>query len=415
MDRLRKAVARNPAIPRSLKILCIACAAFAAPACVPGTAGANGAGAKKVQAPGLLRAALAQSGRDLVFTVRTADPVALAKLDRLPDRKGASGPYLCLALRRAGSKGERRLCLGGAEPRRLVGLELIDAAGKAIREDTAATRVKRPSAGKLVVSVLPAAAGLAPRRYRWRVLEGQSSCAVPVAHASDSNCQESLPAGGFRTFRLRPVRAVGCTGGTAGLDTNGPRGRKVVALTFDDGPSEYTPAFLEVLRDKHVNGTFFEVGQEMAGRGATMRQILAEGNEIGDHTMHHVEYPGYSEIAGAGTRIEAYTHFKPCLFRPPGGAIDSGVISTAGSLGMRTITWNVDPMDWSTPGTGAIYSTIVGTTRPGSIILMHDGGGNRSETLAALPQVIDTLRARGYSFETVTQLLGYRLIYEPYG
>ena len=75
--------------------------------------------------------------------------------------------------------------------------------------------------------------------------------------------------------------------------------RKVVALTFDDGPSEYTPGFLQVLREKGVHGTFFEIGQEMAGREATMRQILAEGNEIGDHTMNHVEYPGYAQIAGA--------------------------------------------------------------------------------------------------------------------
>jgi peptidoglycan/xylan/chitin deacetylase (PgdA/CDA1 family) len=82
---------------------------------------------------------------------------------------------------------------------------------------------------------------------------------------------------------------------------------------------------------------------------------------------------------------------------------------------MRSITWDVDPMDWAMPGTGAIYATIVDTTQPGSIVLMHDGGGDRSETLAALPQVIDTLRARGYGFETVSQLLGYRLIYEPYG
>jgi len=415
MDRLRKAVARNPAIHRSPKILCIACAALVALACAPGTAGAGGLPRTTAKSSDLLRAGLSQSGQDLILTLWTAAPVALAKLDRLPDGKGDAGPYLCLALRRAGGKGERRLCLGGAEPRQRVGLELVNAAGRAIHEDTPAARVKRPSAGKLVVSLLPAGAGLAPRRYRWRVLESQSGCAVPVAHASDSNCQESLPAGGFRTFRLRPVRPVGCTGGTAGLDTNGPRGRKALALTFDDGPSEYTPGFLRVLRDKHVNGTFFEVGQEMPGREATMRQILAEGNEIGDHTMNHVEYPGYSQIAGAGARIAAYTHFKPCLFRPPGGALDSGVISTAGSLGMRTIAWDVDPMDWSTPGTGAIYSTIVGTTRPGSIVLMHDGGGNRSETLAALPQVIDTLRARGYSFETVTQLLGYRLIYEPYG
>jgi peptidoglycan/xylan/chitin deacetylase (PgdA/CDA1 family) len=169
-----------------------------------------------------------------------------------------------------------------------------------------------------------------------------------------------------------------------------------------------------VLREKGVNGTFFEIGQEMPGREATMRQILAEGNEIGDHTMNHVELPDYSQIAGAAQRIEDYTGFKPCLFRPPGGAVDSSVIATAGSLGMRTINWDVDPRDWSTPGTSSIYNTIVGTAQPGSIILMHDGGGPRGETLEALPHVIDTLRARGYSFETVSQLLGHRLLYRPY-
>ncbi len=141
----------------------------------------------------------------------------------------------------------------------------------------------------------------------------------------------------------------------------------------------------------------------MPGREETMRQILAEGNELGDHTMNHVEYPGYSQIAGAAARIEDYTHFQPCLFRPPGGGVNAGVIATAGSLGMRTINWDVDPRDWSTPGTGAIYTDIVGNARTGSIILMHDGGGPRGETLAALPRIIDTLRARGYGFATVSR------------
>jgi peptidoglycan/xylan/chitin deacetylase (PgdA/CDA1 family) len=91
------------------------------------------------------------------------------------------------------------------------------------------------------------------------------------------------------------------------------------------------------------------------------------------------------------------------------------VIATAGSLGMKTITWDVDPQDWSLPGTSKIYSNIVGNAKPGSIILMHDGGGPRDETLAALPQIIDTLRARGYAFETVSDLLGDRMLYRPYG
>src|SRR5205085_12521217 len=111
-------------------------------------------------------------------------------------------------------------------------------------------------------------------------------------------CREALPATGTSGFRLRPVRAVGCTGGSGGLVTNGPRDRKVVALTFDDGPSDYTDDFLAVLREKDVVGTFFEVGQVMPGREETMREILAQGSEIGDHTMDHVEFPGYEQVAG---------------------------------------------------------------------------------------------------------------------
>jgi len=340
--------------------------------------------------------------------VRTGSPVALAKLEPQPDPRRAASRYLCLALSRAGSAGERRICLGGPKAHRRVGVEAVDGSGKAIEEGGVPATVRRPNPQKLVVALVPEDAGLAPRRYSWRVLESRGC-------AARRGCAEALPAKGSLAFRLRPVRAVGCSGGSAGLDSNGPRDRRVVALTFDDGPSDYTPGFLDVLREKGVDGTFFEIGQEMPGREATMRRILAEGSEIGDHTMNHVEYPDYAQIAGAASRITAYTHFEPCLFRPPGGAVDAGVLASAGSLGLRTITWDVDPTDWAAPGSAAVYSRIVEAAQPGSIILMHDGGGDRSGTLAALPQIIDTLRARGYAFATVSQLLGYRLIYRPYG
>ena len=369
----------------------------------PGAAAAASRPAQQI-----LRAALSQAGRELIFTVRTAAPVPLARLQARPDARRAASRYLCLSISPVGAGGERRLCLGGPKALRRVGLELLNAAGRPVKSGSVAARVKRPAPTKLVLALDPGAAGLAPRRYDWRVLASEGC-------DPGGGCRRSLPARGSFIFRLRPVRAVGCTGGGPGLVTNGPRDRRAVALTFDDGPSEYTPGFLQVLRQKNVPGTFFEVGQEMPGREAVMRQILAEGNEIGDHTMNHVEYPGYSQIAGAAARIEAYTHFKPCLFRPPGGGVDAGVIATAGSLGMRTINWDVDPRDWSTPGTGAIYSNIVSHAQAGSIILMHDGGGPRGETLAALPHVIDTLRARGFRFETVTQLLGGRILYRPYG
>jgi peptidoglycan/xylan/chitin deacetylase (PgdA/CDA1 family) len=347
----------------------------------------------------LVHAGLTQAGRKLILSVRTGSPVALSELQPQPILTRASSRYLCLALSRPGGEGELRLCLGGGNPTGSVGSEEVNDAGRVVAQGTVLATVKRPGPHKLVMALVPGYAGLVPRRYHWHVVASHG-CKPGGA------CAETLPPGG-RRFRLRPVRAVGCSGGSAGLLSNGPRERKVVALTFDDGPSEYTPDFLRVLREKGVPGTFFEIGQEMPGREATMRQILAAGNEIGDHTMNHVEYPGHSQIAGAAARIEAYTHFEPCLFRPPGGAVNAGVIDTAGSLGMRTITWDVDPRDWSTPGTSAIYSTIVANAKPGSIILMHDGGGPRGETLEALPRVIDTLRSRGYGFATVSQLLGY--------
>jgi peptidoglycan/xylan/chitin deacetylase (PgdA/CDA1 family) len=391
---------RHLAIAPSRKILCIAALAAAAFLAVPGAAGAA--------QQRLVRAGLSQAGRELIFTLRTGSPVPLGKLEPRPDTRRATSRYLCLGLRRAGGAGERRICLGGPKAHRRVGLEAINGSGKATEEAGARATVKRPSPQKLVVALVPGDAGLAPQRYSWRVLESRG-CEVR------RRCAEALPAKGSLAFRLRPVRAVGCTGGSAGLDTNGPRDRKVVALTFDDGPSDYTPGFLDVLREKGVDGTFFEIGQEMPGREETMRRILAEGSEIGDHTMNHVEYPDYAQIADAAARIRAYTHFEPCLFRPPGGGVDAGVLAGAGSLGMRAITWDVDPMDWTNPGSGAVYSRVVDAAQPGSIILMHDGGGDRSGTLAALPSIIDTLRSRGYAFATVSRLLGYRLLYRPYG
>jgi peptidoglycan/xylan/chitin deacetylase (PgdA/CDA1 family) len=396
---------RPPLTISPRKIPCAAALLALALLVVPATSGAATAGA----APQRLAAAdLLQKGRDLVFTVRTARPVPLGRLQARPDTRRAASRYLCLGLARPGHRGERRLCLGGRKPHRRIGTVLVNAAGKPLRRGSVAATVKRPKPRKLVVALRPEDADLSPQRYRWRVLESRG-CEVR------RRCAEALPARGARVFRLRPVRAVGCTGGEAALVTHGPRERPVLALTFDDGPSDYTEGFLDVLRDKGVPGTFFVIGQQVPGREATLRRMLAEGHEIGDHTINHVEYPGHSQIAGAASLIHGATHFRPCLFRPPGGAVNATVIATAGSLGMTTVNWDVDPFDWQNPGSGAVYSRIVGAAHSGSIVLMHDGGGPRGGTLAALPSIIDTLRGRGYRFATVSELLGHRLIYRPYG
>jgi peptidoglycan/xylan/chitin deacetylase (PgdA/CDA1 family) len=401
---------------QSIRKIACAAAIFAGAFLGVGTAPAPAA------QPRIVGATVSQAGQDLVLTVRTAMPVALAKLQPRPDTRRASAAYLCFGFAAgkggtasgpsAGAAPETRLCLGGPKALTHAGLVTVDTAERPLTHGTVRVKVKRPSSDKLVLSVVAGPThptGLRPGHHAWRVLASNGGCEVR------RRCAVAYPPTGASPFRLRPVRAVGCTGGNAELVSDTTTEHKVVALTFDDGPSEYTERFLAVLREKDVPATFFEVGQEMPGREATMRQILAEGDEIGDHTMNHVEYPGYGQIAGAAERIEQYTGFRPCLFRPPGGAVNSSVVATAGSLGMKTITWDVDPRDWSLPGTSEIYSNIVDNTRPGSIVLMHDGGGPRDETLAALPRIIDTLRGRGYSFATVSQLLGDKLLYRPYG
>jgi peptidoglycan/xylan/chitin deacetylase (PgdA/CDA1 family) len=383
-------------------------------------------GARAARRPEVKDASVKQKGQDLVLSVRTAKPVALGKLQPRPDVRRAGTAYLCFGFapasavdsRRQGDtnapRTETRVCLGGPKGRKRVGIVTVDADGKPVSRTSVAATVRRPKPTKLVASIVAGPAhpsGLMPGHYRWDVLAASGGC--KVRH----DCTDQFPSeeAGAKAFRLRPVRAVGCTGGNAELVSAADTERKVVALTFDDGPSEYTDRYLDVLREKEVPATFFEIGQEMPGREATMRRILREGDEIGDHTENHVEDPGYSQIATAAERIKAYTGFQPCLFRPPGGAENQTVIDTAGSLGLKTITWDVDPRDWSLPGTSEIYSNIVDNAKPGAIILMHDGGGPRDETLAALPEIIDTLRARGYGFETVSALLGDKMLYRPYG
>jgi peptidoglycan/xylan/chitin deacetylase (PgdA/CDA1 family) len=187
----------------------------------------------------------------------------------------------------------------------------------------------------------------------------------------------------------------------------------VVALTFDDGPAAITPRYLRVLEREHVPATFFLVGRQIAGHEALLRRMLRDGFALGDHTMTHANVAGGGpgtahEVEGPIGIIRRATGYRPCPLRAPYGATSRSLIARARALKMATIEWNVDPRDWSRPGTSAIEGRIRAQTRPGSIIIMHDGGGPREQTLAALPHVISELRKRGYRFATVPHLLGYR-------
>jgi peptidoglycan/xylan/chitin deacetylase (PgdA/CDA1 family) len=210
-----------------------------------------------------------------------------------------------------------------------------------------------------------------------------------------------------------PTLPTGCTHGGAPFVTHGPRGRKRIAIGFDDGPSDFTPSVLRVLRRFDSHATFFEIGQETSGRASTMKKILAQGSEIGNHSLHHELDPSSASLHETNRLIRRATGFRPCDFRPPDGSVNSGLVSRAHAEHLVTVNWEVDPRDWANPGVGAITSNVIQNAHNGSIVVLHDGGGDRSQTVAALPAILSHFRHRGYKFVTVAELLGHQFIYPP--
>lgn len=212
-------------------------------------------------------------------------------------------------------------------------------------------------------------------------------------------------------------RIVGCRSHGSLAYRHGPE-RREVALSFDDGPAADTGAFLQMLERNHARATFFMIGRQLsAAYRPTLLRALRDGDVIGDHTFTHpyltLSREVRSQLARTLGAIHALSGYTPCVFRPPYGAYDSSVVQTARGLGLATIMWNVDPSDYTLPGVAAIEQRVLAQVRPGSILLSHDGGGPRGETLAAYPHIIAALRARGYRIVTIPELLGFRPVYVP--
>ena len=186
-----------------------------------------------------------------------------------------------------------------------------------------------------------------------------------------------------------------------------------VALTFDDGPNTtQTPAILETLDRLGARATFFEEGRHVRGREALMRQILAFGDEIGNHSFHHPVDPGEAELASTQEAIRAATGFTPCLFRPPYGELDKREEAATRANGLEMVFWTLDSEDDQHPGVGPIRARVVRRAKPGSIVLLHDGG-DHPQTVEALPGIVEGLQARGFRLVTVTELLGGRTLVRP--
>ncbi|MBV9311230.1 MAG: polysaccharide deacetylase family protein [Solirubrobacterales bacterium] len=187
--------------------------------------------------------------------------------------------------------------------------------------------------------------------------------------------------------------------------------KRDIALTFDDGPSPYTFKVIDVLTRMQVHATFFIVGQHLPEFPGGLRDEVQHGFPVGDHTENHLGLRGvgaatqYGQIHIAAVKAQRLGAPMPRLFRPPYGVYDSETISTLRSLGMLMVLWSVDTGDWRRPGVPAIVKEALSGATPGGIILMHDGGGDRSQTVAALPAIIRGLRRRHYRLVTVPQLL----------
>jgi peptidoglycan/xylan/chitin deacetylase (PgdA/CDA1 family) len=203
-----------------------------------------------------------------------------------------------------------------------------------------------------------------------------------LGYSAPSPAGNSPPAQGSRKQRSRQ-----------GEEPPAKRGGTVY-LTFDDGPSRYTPAFLKVLRATHSTATFFELGFRQVQHPTEAAQIRAAGSNIGNHTYNH---PDLAALTPRQIQWQLAHGPRSRCVRPPYGATNRTVEGILSREGLCQVLWTIDTRDWSRPGTKHIVQTATGpSVRSGSILLMHDGGGDRSETIAALPYIIAALQHQGY-------------------
>ncbi|MBD2253638.1 polysaccharide deacetylase family protein [Nostoc parmelioides] len=187
---------------------------------------------------------------------------------------------------------------------------------------------------------------------------------------------------------------------------------KVIALTFDDGPwQKTTPEILDILKQNQIKATFFWVGQAIQANPDIAKTVVAEGHAIGNHTWHHWyrrmnEATAKSEIERTSDLIYKTTGVKTHLFRPPGGVLNNGLAAYAKSQKNAVVMWSLTSADTDPRAKPEVFvKNVVKGAKPGYIVLMHDGGGDRQRTVKALPQIISGLKQQGYKFVTVPELL----------
>jgi len=189
--------------------------------------------------------------------------------------------------------------------------------------------------------------------------------------------------------------------------------QKVIALTFDDGPwPRTTEQVLEILKQNNIKATFFWIGKNLKNSPQIGQLVVDAGHAIGNHTWHHWYHwmdagTASREIEDTAALIYETTGVKTSLFRPPGGFLTNGPAGYAKQKNYAVMMWSADSRDWfyRLAPAQVLVNIVLREAKPGGIVLMHDGGGDRSKTVKALPQIIDGLKQRGYEFVTVPELL----------
>ncbi|MEI6503432.1 MAG: polysaccharide deacetylase family protein, partial [Armatimonadota bacterium] len=248
-----------------------------------------------------------------------------------------------------------------------------------------------------------------------RVEPVRETATVIKSRAADGMAEPAVA--GVRRVQVGLLSGKTLIEATAVLGTvPAPHGKarpRVLALTFDDGPHpSQTPQVLAILKRHRAKATFFVLGELVRYYGKTLKLEIADGHEIGLHSWSHGNLARMSsgaiaaDMARCQSMVSPYVGKPVRIMRPPYGSLSSTARSALKGAGYRIVLWDVDTNDWRRPGADTIYSRIMNGAAPGRIVLCHDGGGPRSQTIAAIARAVPALQARGYQLVTVSQVLG---------
>lgn len=186
-----------------------------------------------------------------------------------------------------------------------------------------------------------------------------------------------------------------------------------IALTFDDGPDAvYTPQLLDICKQYGARCTFFVLGALVGKHKQLIQRMETEGHEVGIHSWWHANYTNLSDSAIASDLARCRAVLDPLLtrpvrwMRPPYGAVNARVSAAINAAGYHVAMWSIDPRDWTRPGCSVVANRVLSRARDGAVVVMHDGGGNRAGTIAAMRTVIPALQERGFELVTMSELAG---------